>query len=242
MTNEGHFPPAKNPERRLLCKSSFKAFCKTYFPGIFRNPWSTFHDRAILKIERAVLVGGLFVDRMPVSTGKTTLSSTACLWAALSGEMKYVCLVAPSRLHANTFLCSISLMMRTSVFYEDFPEIADPIRVVFGGSTSKMVFPTSGTAIEGVGMDTRGFCGLTHVCPGGDVVRPDFVMIDDPMATGSCETDAEFKRRESLLCGQIPALSGIGREISGVMLHTPHYRDAEYGEDFLSLYENDVKA
>ena len=79
----GELPAVVDPERRAKAEKDFRFFCETYFPAAFTLPWSPDHLKVIAKIERAVLTGGLFAHAMPRGSGKTTLTTVACVWAIL---------------------------------------------------------------------------------------------------------------------------------------------------------------
>ena len=100
----GDIPAVVNPERRAKALESFKMFCRVYFPDVFYLPFSKDHKTVIEKIEQAVLHGGLFALAMPRGSGKTCLMQMACVWAALSGNTEFVCLVAASGDRAKDLL------------------------------------------------------------------------------------------------------------------------------------------
>ncbi len=60
--------------------------CEAYFPETFSLPGAPDHLEVIVKIETAVLRGGLFAMAMPRGSGTTTLAETACIWAMLTTE------------------------------------------------------------------------------------------------------------------------------------------------------------
>ena len=91
----GEIPAVVNPERRARAETDFRFFCETYFPAAFTLAWSPDHLKVIAKIERAVLTGGLFAHAMPRGSGKTTLTTVACVWTILFGACPFVCLVRP---------------------------------------------------------------------------------------------------------------------------------------------------
>ena len=126
-------PKVKTPKRRAAAVKSFRKFAETYFPESFTLKWSDDHLKAIAKIEKAVLTGGLFALAMPRGSGKTTLCETACLWAIVSGHRKFVVLIGASEDAAGQMLDSIKTEVETNErLAEDFPKICYPIEKLGG--------------------------------------------------------------------------------------------------------------
>ena len=109
----GEIPAVVNPERRAKAEQDFRFFCETYFPAAFTLSWSPDHLKVIAKIERAVLTGGLFAHAMPRGSGKTTLTSVACVWAILYGACPFVCLIAAAAERARSLLANIKTWFET---------------------------------------------------------------------------------------------------------------------------------
>ena len=103
----GEIPAMVNPARRARAEKDFRFFCETYFSAAFTLAWSPDHLKVIAKIERAVLTGGLFAHAMPRGSGKTTLTTVACVWAILFGACPFVCLVAAAAERARSLLANI---------------------------------------------------------------------------------------------------------------------------------------
>ena len=92
----GELPEVENPERKAACRLNFTLFCETYFPEVYQLEWSPDHLRAIAKIEKAVLKGGLFALAMSRGSGKSSLTETAAIWAMLYGHREFVVLIGAS--------------------------------------------------------------------------------------------------------------------------------------------------
>ena len=131
--NIGELPAVAQPERRQRAARDFRAFCEAYFPQTFNLPWSDDHLKVIAKIERAVLLGGLFAMAMPRGSGKTSLCERACLWAVLYGHREFPALIGSDEKHAAGMLESIKVELETNTALgEDFPEVTVPIRALEG--------------------------------------------------------------------------------------------------------------
>ncbi len=241
----GVIPAVVNPKRKAKALKSFKKFCRVYFSDVFYLPFSADHEKVIEKIEQAVLHGGLFALAMPRGSGKTCLMQMACVWAALSGNTEFVCLVAASGDRAKDLLENIKVWFETNpLLYEDFPEVVHPIRALEGivnrqkgqlyqgeltrieWAADKLVLPTikgsqaSGVVISCSGLKGSDIRGQNHARADGKVVRPSLVMIDDPQTTESAWSASQSRRREAILAGDVLGMAGPGKKISGLMACT----------------------
>src|SRR4030067_384073 len=73
-------PNVINPRRKAKCRLNFCLFCEKYLHHTFSIPWSKDHLKAIAKIERAVLQGGLFAFAMPRGSGENSLCEGGWFW------------------------------------------------------------------------------------------------------------------------------------------------------------------
>ena len=92
----GELPAVENQERKESCRNDFKLFCETYFPEVYQLKWSDDHLRAIAKIQKSVLEGGLFALAMSRGSGKSSLTETAAIWAMLYGHREFIVIVGAS--------------------------------------------------------------------------------------------------------------------------------------------------
>lgn len=133
----GTVPKCANPRRRASCKNDYAKFAKTYFPQIFKLPWSQAHLVAIDRIEKAVLEGGLFAMALPRGMGKTSLCESACMWAMLYAHHAFVLLLGATEQKAKDRLASIKVELETNPLLEaDFPEVIFPIKCL--GTSKKL--------------------------------------------------------------------------------------------------------
>lgn len=241
----GDLPAVACPGRKARALRSFNYFCREYFPDVFYLPFSKDHELVIERIEQAVLQGGLFALAMPRGSGKTCLMQMACVWAALSGNTEFVCLVAASGDRAKDLLENIKVWFETNpLLLDDFPEVVCPIRALEGivnrqkgqlykgqltrieWAADKLVLPTiegskaSGVVISCSGLKGSDIRGQNHARADGKVVRPSLVMIDDPQTTESAWSESQSRRREAILAGDVLGMAGPGKKISGLMACT----------------------
>ena len=244
----GTIPEIFDPDRREACRFSLRLFCETYRPRAFSLGWSRDHLVAIERMQETILSGGLFSLAMPRGSGKTTLAVTAALWALLYGHRHWVCLIGATDAKAEKLLASIKTELRFNPhLLEDFPEVCWPVRCLQGraaraGSqtyqgqatqiqwlTSQIVGPTiSGSPSSGFVVSVCGVTGDVRgqqiTTPDGEVLRPDYVIPDDPQTRESAKSPEQTRDRIAIVNGDILGLSGPGIKIAGVMPCTVIYR------------------
>ena len=253
----GEIPAVADPQRKMQCEQSFRAFCETYFAEVFYLPWSEDHLRVIDKIERAVRTGGLFAMAMPRGSGKTVLCQTAVLWSALTGATPFVCLIAASAERARDLLENIKVWLETNPLLQaDFPEVTYPIQCLeritnrqkgqkhrgeptrIDWSSDRIVLPTiagskaSGVVISCSGMKGSDIRGQNYARADGQVVRPQLVLVDDPQTTESAWSPSQSQRREAILAGDVLGMAGPGKKIAGLMACTV-IRPADMADNIL---------
>ena len=237
----GDLPPVDDPERKEKCRLDFKLFCETYFPEVYQLKWSDDHLRAIAKIQKSVLEGGLFALAMSRGSGKSSLTETAAIWAILYGHREFVVLVGASESAALEMLDSIKTEFEVNEHIAaDFPEVAYPIQKLQGianrcagqlyhgertritWTANEIVLPTiAGAASSGVIVRVAGITGrirgMKYKKPDGRTIRPEFVVIDDPQTSESAGSIEQTRKRVRVLAGDILGLAGPGKKISGIM-------------------------
>ena len=237
----GDLTPVDDPERKEKCRLDFKLFCETYFPEVYQLKWSDDHLRAIAKIQKSVLEGGLFALAMSRGSGKSSLTETAAIWAMLYGHREFVVLVGASESAALEMLDSIKTEFEVNEHIAaDFPEVAYPIQKLQGianrcagqlyhgertritWTANEIVLPTiAGAASSGVLVRVAGITGrirgMKYKKPDGRTIRPEFVVIDDPQTSESAGSIEQTRKRVRVLAGDILGLAGPGKKISGIM-------------------------
>ena len=236
----GSIPPPKDPKRVARCRESFRLFCEQYGAEAFPLAWSPDHQRAIEKIEAAVLRGELFAFAMPRGSGKTTLAEWACIWSMLYGHRKFVMLIGSDQAIACQMLDSIKTNLeQNDLLLEDFPAACFPIRAMEGitrraqgqtceGEPTHIEWtadqitlpwigkaPSSGVAVRVAGITGR-IRGIRHTRPDGSTVRPSLVLIDDPQTDEAAGSPSQVATRERILAGAILGLAGPGATIAGL--------------------------
>lgn len=232
-------PDVVNRRRRNAATKSFKKFCETYFKDVFYLKWSKIHLKVIEKIERVINNGEIFALAMPRGSGKTTLFQIAVIWAAITGRVKLVVLIAANASRATQLLEDIKIWLETNdLLLEDFPEVCYPIRRLervalrargqhvngtptrIGWKAAELVLPTvEGSAASGVCIRTAGtrgsdIRGLSYTRPDGQKVRPDLALVDDPQTRETAQSATQCDNIEKILKADILGMAGPGKKIA----------------------------
>ena len=237
----GELPAVVDPERKESCRFDFRKFCETYFPEVYSLEWSDDHLRAIEKLQKAVLEGGLFALAMARGSGKSSLTETAAIWAMAYGHREFIVVIGASEGAALEMLDSIKTELEVNEHLaEDFPEMVYPIarlegianrcagqlykgeRTRIGWTASEIVLPTiAGAASSGAIVRVAGITGrirgMKFKRPDGRTIRPEFVIVDDPQTSESAGSAEQTRKRVRVLAGDVLGLAGPGRKIAGVM-------------------------
>lgn len=233
-------PDVVDPDRREACRLDFRLFCETYFAAVFNLAWSDDHLKAIAKIQKAIIEGGLFAFAFPRASGKTSLSVCAAEWSLLYGHRSFVVLIAATEQKSKELMESIQTDFEANdLLAEDFPEAIYPIRrlerithraagQLLDGEPTRMSWtqnelilptvpnsPSSGSVVKVAGI-TGSIRGMAVSRPSdGAKIRPDFVLIDDPQTDDSARSPMQIRNRMSTIMGAILGLAGPGKTISG---------------------------
>jgi len=181
----GDLPEVEDWSRRRTGLASYQAFCEIYFPETFYLPWSKDHGKVIEKLERAVVIGGLFALAMPRASGKTSLCEVGCIWGIVKGAHKFVALIGSDEGHAKDMLDSIKTELESNdLLAADFPEVCYPIwclegianrctgqlchgqRTLMEWTAKEIVLPTlpdDVLAAAGISLDVNGTASIVKV-------------------------------------------------------------------------------
>ena len=237
----GPLPAVVDPVRRDRGKNDLRFFCETYRAAAFNLGWSDDHLKILQRIQLTVRDGGLFGLAMPRGSGKTTITVTAALWALLYGHRKWVCLIGATGPKAQTLLTALKTELRfNSLLHADFPDVCWPVQALEGRAARAAGQTLDGNAtnitwknetitlatvpgskasggvvtVAGITGDIR---GQQRTLADGRVIRPDYVLLDDPQTRESARSAQQTDDRLAMLNGDILGLAGPGVKISGVM-------------------------
>ena len=237
----GELPEVVDPERKESCRFDLRKFCETYFPEVYSLEWSDDHLRAIEKLQKSVLEGGLFALAMARGSGKSSLTETAAIWAMAYGHREFIVIIGASEGAALEMLDSVKTELEVNEHLaEDFPEMVYPIaklegianrcagqlykgeRTRIAWTASEIVLPTiAGAASSGAIVRVAGITGrirgMKYKRPDGRTIRPEFVIVDDPQTSESAGSAEQTRKRVRVLTGDVLGLAGPGKKIAGVM-------------------------
>ena len=244
----GEIPAAVDPARRARGMASLKEFCELYFPERFFNAWSPDHLEVLAQIEQSALHGELFALAMPRGSGKTSMIECALIWVIFKGIHKYVAVIAATKGKAVEIVESIKTELQTNeLLRQDFPEVCYPIWKLDGitqrakGQTcvgrrtniswlaNKIVMPSvagsaaSGSIIHAAGLTGADIRGVKHTIDDDgktSVIRPSFVLIDDPQTDKTAKSLTQNDTRERLIAGAVLGMAGPNRKIAAFLLTT----------------------
>lgn len=191
--------------------------------------------------------GGYFALAEPRGNGKTVRAEALALWALLYGYRKFVvCVGATAGSSVEMYKSILTEIETNSSLADDFPEVLYPITCLNGSylrarsqtcegintrleiRADSLVLPyivgsdgqatkTSGSAIQCVSITGR-IRGIKRtVVNSGHILRPDFVIIDDPQTDRSAKSPRQVDSRERAIVGTILGLAGPQSSITAVM-------------------------
>jgi hypothetical protein len=242
----GPMPEIQDPARREACSADLEMYLRTYHPETYSRPFSNAHKKFIRKLQEAMTDSMWIVESVFRGFGKTSITEGAVQWAINNGHKKFPVIIAASARHAGDIIRSMkSEYEANDVLYEDYPEIIHPIRALEGraqrcngqrwnGSSThiswgsdKLVMPrtrdgfaSAGSSIYAAGW-TSSLRGIKHKIPwSGEIIRPDFVMIDDPQDDELANSPDQVRRLLDVIMGAIIGLGGHQKRISVAILAT----------------------
>ena len=237
-------PECVNRERRARGRDDLASFLKEYFPQAFPLSWSKDHLRIIEALQVAITEGGLFAMAMPRGSGKTTMSVRAALYAMLYGYRQFVSLIGASEPAAKSLLRTVQDELRfNDLLAEDFPEACHSLRALEGeprrckgqsinGIRTDTLWTAQQVRFPNIPAEFESHCrgavvsvaGITGAIRGqqmtrydGAVLRPNFVILDDPQTRESAYSETQCRFREQVVSGDVLGMAGPGVKVSAVM-------------------------
>lgn len=237
----GPLPPCANPARREAAEADAATWIQTYTPGLLAHAMPPRLAEYARTIQRAVETkSGLVHVRLPRGSGKTSIFKGAALWAALTGKVHYLVLLAATAKGAGAILEDLWRLLEnpSPALAEDYPEICVPIRELDGKiqrarsqtvdgehtniehNRGIIVFPTvSGSPASGVTVAALGAgCAVRGLIRGAS--RPDFLLLDDLQTRKKADSPAAVERLEKWIQGDAIGLGGSDG-LGALMASTP---------------------
>ena len=250
----------KDPQRRAACEKDLERFFRTYFPRSFPSPFCRDHKKMIVRTEEAEREGGLYARALFRGGGKTTIFTRAMLHAGLYGLRRFGLTIASTKPLANRIMLQQKKeLCFNRLLREDFPEVCypfwrthndgrlarrqtwegEPTGIVLAPDT--VVFPTitpstvGGTILMSAAL-LGAIKGLQHELEDGTVIRPDFVLLDDPQTRASAKSITQTQSRIETIDGDVLGLASHDTPITCVMAVTPIF-DGDLACTYLSRDE-----
>ena len=240
----GPLPPVADPLRKARCRDSLLEFCRTYFPRRFSLPFAECHFTAITEMESCSRDGGQLACAMPRGSGKTAIAECALVHAIFYGFQRFAVLVSASQKLASKSFKKIKKELENNpLLAEDFPEVCHPIRRLeritnrAAGQTldgrptqiewtaESITLPTvEGSAASGATMVVVGIegasRGLSVLGPGGEIIRPGLILVDDAQTRESAKSPTMTTDREAIITDDIMGMVGPGESLTLINLCT----------------------
>lgn len=238
-------PPAVCRKRKRLEKD-FPAWLRFHGGEAFADKWSPDHLAVLAKIREAIDKGGHFALAMPRGHGKTTILKWALLYVMLTGKRRYVVVVAATAELAGALTDFVrAQLIESPSLLEHYPHVCHyakategkaikakymlrrdfkPLGLGWGKATLILPtpmgrdapYPSDGAVLEGHGL-TGAIRGKWRDDKAGKVMRPDFVLLDDPQTRESGESPSQCAMRERIITGDVLGLAGPRKKIAAVM-------------------------
>lgn len=238
-------PARKDPVRWESCRYDLRRFLVTYLGGLFKRKFAQYHEEIIQDLQHIILYGGLKAFAAPRAGGKSTIVVGTVLWALLYGHRRFLVILAGNHKNSTDRLNSIRMQIETNPrLAEDFPGPTACVRALAGswnrsnaqtfagertfiswGGAERLVFPnlpdcdSSGTVVATESMKTA-IRGLSHATPNGEQVRPDMVLLDDPIERDQAQSPYIVEQREKKIQRDVLNLGGPDTSISGILIGT----------------------
>ena len=239
-------PPPEVCRKRKRLEADFPAWLRFHGGEAFSDKWSPDHLAVLAKIKEAIDKGGHFALAMPRGHGKTTILKWALLYVMLTGKRRYVVVVAATAELAGALTDFVrAQLIESPTLLEHYPHVCHyakategkaikakymlrrdfkPLGLGWGKATLILPtpmgrdapYPSDGAVLEGHGL-TGAIRGKWRDDKAGKVMRPDFVLLDDPQTRESAESPSQCAMRERIIMGDVLGLAGPRKKIAAVM-------------------------
>lgn len=211
-------PPPEVCKARAKLEKSLPKWLRHHGAEAFCDDWSPDHLKVLKKIQTAIDKGGLFALAMPRGHGKTTILKWVNLYVMLTGKRRYVVAVGATAELAQAMVdFARDQLMESPTLHEHYPHVTTyaratdgkaikaryqlrgdlkPSGIGWGKTTLTMPtptgrdspYPSDGGMIEAHGL-TGAIRGKQRDDRSGKVLRPDFVLLDDPQTREALAVD-----------------------------------------------------
>lgn len=233
-------PKCKRPDLLEDCRRDLHLFLREAFPySTGLKPFGAGQVQAIKHIEHAILHGGRVAQAFPRGFAKTAISARAAIWGVLYSHRKYIPVFTASEENSQNIIDGIKTeLAENDVLLEMFPAL-ECVRALEGKAqrchsqhidgvlthmrwrADKIVLPTvpgfdaSGGVLQAKAM--RSARGLQHTGPSGEIIRPDFVILDDVQTDEDARSQATVAKIVEKIKKSILRGGGHSKSLAAVM-------------------------
>ncbi|MFW5857918.1 MAG: terminase gpA endonuclease subunit [Planctomycetota bacterium] len=236
-------PAPVDLRRRVDAERDPLTWLPLYLPHLFYKPFSAAQREFITEASRIMQQGGRKANAECRGGGKTTIMRGLQLWAVLSGIVRFCPLISKNQGEASDKLEEQkTLLQGDGPLADDYPEVCAFARAV-GGTPARakgmlyegepvhfrwlpasIILPyvpqlpwarSNSSVLMARGIEGQ-IRGITHTTPDGDVLRPDFILIDDPQDSAIASSAMQVQKTLQVIARDVMGTRGHGEKVSAV--------------------------
>jgi hypothetical protein len=226
--------PCEDPKRRARLEADPAKWLQRYLSAAFPLAFGAVHSDMIGAARRAVETGSGMACAAPRGSGKTTVLQGLSLWAVLSGRCRFPVVAGFSHTAAKRLLRGwLRTLAENERLAADYPEFCQPFEVSTHANRLKgmtwqdgepvacdvrlvdgcLVLPSGRGALGAVSVS--GSCrGLSVAVAGGETLRPDVLLLDDPQDAKTAESEKLSKQVCERIESDLFSMSGPTARLS----------------------------
>lgn len=246
LRDVGEIPDIKNPQERENAKWDLRYDIERYHPEKVNLGFCDDHITLINACQKAIIETTQQAVAMTRGSGKSTIMRLAVEWAIRHGHRRWPMLInAEMDLFKKQIRAFKTTFKNKKMLAEDFPEtiwvyqqakssqgapnmtcLGEPMEMVI--TTEEIVMPTNymsrelgtdGRVISGGGI-TGSVRGAQYTLPGGEIIRPDCVLIDDFQTRESSASPKQIRDRVQTIASDVMGCAGPGVPMSALLACT----------------------
>ena len=245
-------------ELREMCEHDLLAFNVECFPNSSGlKPCGPMQIDSIAHDQQVIENGGRVCKALFRGGCKTTMTCNAALWATLYGKRRMAPVFSQNLTKSKAQIIARwrAELLTNEALYCMFPYLVWPFRALenkyqrcasqtFNGELThiewkaeKIVFPTIegelGSGAVLLAMPLSSCRGATHTTPDGEILRPDFAILDDVQKDEDAANPRSVDKLEELIDHGVLMLGGHSKRMSVVMNCTVR-EENDLGERYLA--------
>ena len=242
-------PAVTNPARRDSCRFDLRKFLLTYFPKACHKGLAPYQDVMVADFQRSGLGTARVATAVRRGGLKSTLARIAVAWGILYRHKRFPVLVGASEDVSKDHRKNLFDLMRHSpLILEDFPEMfvlmqskrypkrtlllnGEKLECTTCSDRGWIIFPkiagcdSSEAHVAPYSIMSTDVSGLNFTDSTGEVVRPDWLILDDVQTPQSAKSEVQTNDRENRIVTTFMGLAGLGEPMSAIMVCTVREED-----------------